>query len=154
MVTAPQPQFRFILTWRSEPLPVTVPPTYLFNRETGTKIGELLARLLEPTGYHLATAILPEKLLAGSSGLAAYGKNNVTYVPGMGSFHRPTAFYTDLPCSDDPWRAPAMMDRCQKCTACLHACPSGAIVPDRFLVHAEWCITFHNEKPGRVPFPA
>ena len=25
---------------------------------------------------------------------------------------------------------------------------------ERFLLHAERCITFHNEKPGDIPFPA
>jgi epoxyqueuosine reductase len=154
VVTVPQPQFRLSFTWGGEPFSATVPPTYLFNRETESHVGDLLARSLEPAGYHLAAATLPEKLLAVSSGLAAFGKNNISYVPGMGSFHRPTAFYSDLPCPEDPWRAPAMMDRCQKCTACLRACPSGAIVADRFLIHAERCITFHNEKPRDIPFPA
>jgi epoxyqueuosine reductase len=45
------------------------------------------------------------------------------------------------------------MERCQQCTACLQFCPSGAICADRFLLHAERCISFHNEKPGAVPFP-
>jgi epoxyqueuosine reductase len=154
VMTVPQPQFCFTFTWGGEPLPVTVPPTYLFNRETEAQAGELLARLLEPAGYRSVGATLPEKLLAVSSGLAAYGKNNITYVPGMGSFHRPTAFFSDLPCSEDPWQPPVIMARCQKCSACLRACPSGAIVTDRFLLHAERCLTFHNEKPGDIPFPA
>ena len=47
-----------------------------------------------------------------------------------------------------------MMERCQKCTACLRHCPTGAITSERFLLRAERCITFHNEKPSDVPFPA
>jgi hypothetical protein len=31
------------------------------------------------------------------------------------------------------------------------ACPSRAIDSDRFLIHAERCITFHNERPGAFP---
>ena len=47
-----------------------------------------------------------------------------------------------------------MMDLCQKCTACLRHCPTGAITSERFLLRAERCITFHNEEPSDVPFPA
>lgn len=47
-----------------------------------------------------------------------------------------------------------MLERCRDCSACRRHCPTGAIAPDRFLLHAERCITFHNEKPADVPFPA
>jgi len=154
VVAVPQPQCRITFTWRGEPVPTIVPPTYLHGRETNAQAGDTLARLLEPAGYRTVKASLPVKLLAVRSGLAAYGKNNITYVPGLGSFHRLAAFYSDLPCTEDPWQAPQMMDRCQTCLACQHACPTGAIAPDRFQVHAERCITFHNEKPDSVPFPA
>jgi epoxyqueuosine reductase len=154
VVTGPQPQFRITFTWGGKAVPVTVPPTYLYGEQTDARAGELLARLLQPAGYRVAPARLPEKFLAVGSGLAAYGKNNITYVPGLGSFHRPVVFFSDLPCPEDPWRGPAMLDRCQNCAACQRACPSGAIVADRFLIHAERCITFHNEKPPDVPFAA
>jgi epoxyqueuosine reductase len=105
-------------------------------------------------GHQVAQAVLPKKLLAVRSGLAAYGKNNIAYVDGMGSFHQLVAFYSDLPCQEDDWQEPRMMERCQKCTACLHKCPTGAITSERFLLHAEQCITLHNEEPSNVPFPA
>ena len=38
------------------------------------------------------------------------------------------------------------MQRCMNCEICLRSCPTGAICGDRFLVHAERCITFHNEQ--------
>ena len=47
-----------------------------------------------------------------------------------------------------------MMETCQNCSACLRHCPVSAIPSERFLLRAERCITFHNEKPGDVPFPA
>ena len=47
-----------------------------------------------------------------------------------------------------------MLESCQNCSACLRHCPVGAITAERFLLHAERCITFHNEKPVDVPFPA
>lgn len=35
--------------------------------------------------------------------------------------------------------------------ACLRNCPTGAISTDRFLLHAERCITFYNERSGDFP---
>ncbi|MFB0533733.1 MAG: 4Fe-4S double cluster binding domain-containing protein, partial [Anaerolineae bacterium] len=76
------------------------------------------------------------------------------YVPGMGSFHRLVAFYSDLPCQEDNWQELQMMESCQNCSACLVSCPTGAITSERFLLRAERCITFHNERAGDFPFPA
>jgi epoxyqueuosine reductase len=113
-----------------------------------------LGKILEPAGYHLVPALLPKKLLATCSGLAVYGKNNVTYVPGMGSFYGLVAMYSDLPVEGDNWQEPKMMERCENCSVCLRSCPAGAITDERFLLHAERCITFHNEKPANVHFPS
>ncbi len=46
-----------------------------------------------------------------------------------------------------------MLERCQNCQACRKRCPTGAIPADRFLLRAERCIVFHNEKCGGNPFP-
>lgn len=152
VVAVPQPQVRVSFTWAGEQVASIIPPTYP-EREMDTYVHGLLRKILEPAGYRLAEASLPKKLLAVRSGLAAYGKNNVTYVPGMGSFHGLVAAYTDLPVVEDGWREPQMMERCQACEACLRHCPAGAITAERFLLRAERCIAFHNEKPADVPFP-
>jgi len=112
-----------------------------------------VGEILEPSGYRVVLANLPKKLTAVRSGLAAYGKTNVTYIPGMGSFHRLVVLWSDLPCEQDQWQELRMMTTCEKCKACLRACPTGAIDPNRFLLHAERCLTFLNEKPQDVPFP-
>ena len=169
IVAVPQPQTRVTFTWDGEPVRFIIPPTY-FEQKTENRVRELLARVLEPAGYRVAEAVLPKKLLAVRSGLAAYGKNNISYVPGMGSFFGLVAVYSDLPAQEDNWREPQMMESCRNCSACLRHCPVGAIpsaasfdsaqgklrtgTSERFLLHAERCITFHNEKPGDVPFPA
>ncbi len=153
VVAVPDPQIRFTFTWNGKRIPLIVPPTYLHWRRTDQRAEDALVEILEPEGYRVAKAVLPKKLLAVRSGLAAYGKNNITYVPGMGSFHRLVVFYSDLPCQQDDWREPKMMERCQKCFACLRHCPTAAITSERFLLHAERCITFHNEQPSDVPFP-
>jgi epoxyqueuosine reductase len=121
--------------------------------ETDKQAGDDLAEILAPEGYRVARALVPKKLLAVRSGLAVYGKNNITYVDGTGSFHQLVACYSDLPCERDEWREPRMMERCEDCVACVNACPTGAITAERFLVYAEKCITFYNEESSETPFP-
>jgi len=91
------------------------------------------------------------KLLAARSGLARYGRNNIAYVEGMGSFLRLLAFYSDLPCANDYWQQPQALDECANCRACTNMCPSGAIDPDQFQLRADRCLTFHNESPQAFP---
>ncbi len=153
IVTSSQPQFRIVFTCKGEKRPALIPPTYVRYKAVKAQAKELLERILGPAGYRVAAAFLPEKLLVARSGLGSYGKNNISYVPGMGSFHEPAAFYSDLPCAEDYWQEKPMLKRCQKCTACVLQCPSGAITSERFLLRVEQCITFRNEKAGTIPFP-
>jgi epoxyqueuosine reductase len=154
VVAVPQPQIRFTFTWNGKAIRLIVPPTYLHGGEVDKQVENFVAGILGTRGYRVAKAALPEKLLAARSGLGTYGRNNVCYVEGLGSFHRPVVLYSDLPCSEDTWQESRMMERCQTCQACLRACPAGAITAERFLIRAERCITFRNEKPGSIPFPA
>jgi len=154
IVAYPHPQTRVTFTWNGKPMRLIIPPTYLYGTEGDRKIQELLATTLKPVGYHMTEASLPKKLLAVCSGLGAYGKNNICYVDGMGSLLRLVAFYSDFPCEEDIWQEPQMMDACQRCSACGNKCPTEAIPKDRFLLRAERCITYHNEKPGHISFPS
>ena len=154
VVVVPRPQFQVVFTWRGKPVSVLVPSYYLGWREAEKQLKDLLVGILSSSGYRLAQAALPQKLLAVRSGLGQYGRNNICYVPGMGSFFRLWTFYSDLVCQEDNWQEAQMMASCQNCSACLRSCPTGAITPGRFLLHAERCITFHNERPGDIPFPA
>jgi epoxyqueuosine reductase len=153
VVAVPRPQSQAIFKWKGGRLPLILPPTYTAYDETSKAIGGLLSELLGRKGYRATQTALPLKVLAVRSGLASYGRNNITYIPGLGSFLQLVAVYSDLPCEIDTWREPAMMKACEKCTRCREACPTGAIPSDRFLLRAERCIVYHNEKPGGVPFP-
>jgi len=153
IVSYPHPQTRITFTWKGKPIPIIIPPTYLRGDQDDRKLHDYLSGTLGPFGYHLAEALLPKKLLAVCSGLGCYGKNNICYVEGMGSFIRLVAFYSDLPCEEDNWQEPCMLEACLKCNACGNKCPSGAISTDRFLLRAERCITYHNEKRANIAFP-
>ena len=149
VVAAPQPQVRITLNRQGVPYHAIIPPAYSY--ETDRLIQELLERQLNPAGFQVKKAKLPWKLLAVRSGLAKYGKNNITYVDGMGSYHRLAAFVSDLPADIDHWQEPQVLERCGQCKACMKACPTGAISADRFLLKAERCLTFHNERRGAFP---
>ncbi len=153
IVAVPRPQFELFFNWRGKTLSALVPSFYLRWPEAERRLVDSLARILAPSGQRAVRANLPEKLLAARSGLGQYGKNNVCYVAGMGSFHRLAAFYSDLACQQDDWHELHVMERCQNCSACLRKCPTGAITTERFVIHAQRCITWHNEQPGDVPFP-
>jgi epoxyqueuosine reductase len=94
---------------------------------------------------------LPLKTLAVSSGLALYGRNNITYVPGMGSFLQLVGAFSDMPCDSDSWTGPRALTRCESCDACLRRCPTGAIRDSDFLIRQERCLTYHNEAEGDFP---
>lgn len=149
IVSTPQPHIRMTFEWKGRTISTYIPPTY--STAISTRVGSMLEEMLSPAGYHLFRAWIPLKLTAVHSGLARYGKNNITFVEGMGSYHRFTAFFSELPCPEDTWGEPHMMELCEKCTACRDKCPTGAISSDRFVIRAERCLTFLNEHGGEFP---
>jgi len=149
ITVAPQPQRKITFHFNGQTYSVIIPPTYY--RDTDSQIKNILQNILNSNDYQLHSAALPFKLLAVHSGMARYGKNNIAYVEGLGSFVRLKAFLSDMPTDRDEWSEPRVMKECDKCKACLNECPTRAIVPDRFLIHAERCLTFLNE--WREEFP-
>lgn len=96
----------------------------------------------------------PQKRLAVRSGLAEYGRNNIVYAEGMGSFIGLGTYKSDMPCNDGEfiWREVKNMDLCNHCRLCIDNCPTKAILPERFLIDNERCLTAVNEA-GTEPFP-
>ncbi len=45
-----------------------------------------------------------------------------------------------------------MMERCKSCSLCQQHCPTQCIPPNRFLIHADRCLTYFNE--NTAPFPS
>jgi epoxyqueuosine reductase len=149
VVAVPQPRLRVTFQHGDHPYEVIVPPTY--DTSVDSVVQKAINQVIEPLGFRSQQALLPEKLLAVCSGLAEYGRNNVTYVPGLGSFYRLVAFFTDAPLQYSNWREPAMLEQCRACFACVDACPTGAISKDRFIIRAERCLTYYNEHPEPLP---
>jgi epoxyqueuosine reductase len=153
VVAVPRPQTRAIFVWNGQRHPLILPPTYTAYDDVAKQVENLLARMLDQKGYRSTRTALPLKLLAAHSGLVQYGRNNICYVSGMGSFLQLVAVYSDMPFEGDDWQEMTMMKSCDECDLCHRACPTGAISSERFLLRAERCISYHNEKKGDVPFP-
>jgi len=151
VVAVPDAPVRFTFAWGGREVVALMPPTYLRARDVDRRAGDALAEALEPHGYRIQPVTLPKKLLAAHSGVAAYGKNNLAYVPALGTFHRLACFFTDFLPPDAAWLEPRALPRCDECDICQRRCPTGAVAADRFLLHAEKCVTLYNEAAAAFP---
>ena len=144
IIAIPQPVTRATFSWRSKIYTGDIPPTYIGKTDDARAKDNLTT--IVGTEFKLVRVRLPVKTLAVKSGLAQYGKNNITYVPGFGSYHRLVAFATDRSFQEDSWSEWKMMKICETCNKCRENCPTHCIPTDRFLLHAENCLTWHNER--------
>lgn len=152
IITAmPQPVVRVAFRWQGKDFPAEIAPGY-FSRSDEARVEELLQKTLAADDYKMVRAHLPLKTLAVRSGLAEYGRNNIAYVSGMGSFCRLAAFYSDCPCEEDSWGDYRIMSACTDCSICCRNCPAGSIGEERFLIHAENCLGFLGQRQPNFPY--
>ncbi len=154
VVATPQPILRATFHYKGKAYKLDVPPTYYDVPKVVKRARRLLQEAFRPCRYRFIYARVPQKLTAVRSGLAAYGRTNITYIPDYGSFYRPTVFYSDYESPVDYWQEKKALPLCTKCKACINACPTGAIQKDRFMIKAHLCLTYFNEKPPTFLFPA
>jgi epoxyqueuosine reductase len=172
VVAAPSPPVTVLFHLDAGPVEATIPPTYI-SSSIRSRSQELLSGILVPAGFSVARVPMPVKLLAVRAGLAEYGRNNIAYVIGSGSFFRLDTFATDadlIPAGEprggmsrfivggrDPetghWSPPRRMGSCSACKACYHACPTSCIpYPEEgVVIDARRCLTYLNEHEGEWP---
>ena len=151
IVAMPQPITRLKFEWQGNTYTAEIAPNYIF-KEDESRAEENLSAVLSQYGYKIVKAHLALKTLAVRSGLAEYGRNNISYIPEFGSFFRLIAFYTDYPCEEDNWDDVKVMKICEDCSLCIENCPTGSISSDRFLIHAEKCLGSLNEKESNFSY--
>ncbi len=131
---------------------VPIPPGYTRDEVSPEDVQTFVRRyVLRDDTARLEPVQLPLKLVAARAGLAEYGKNNIAFVRGLGSFHRLLGFFTEQPCPPGGWHSVGPMHLCKGCSICLQCCPTGAIRPDRFVIDAGRCVTLYNELPDPMP---
>ena len=113
-----------------------------YHRVLEARLGRL-ARFIETespgarTRVYADTGPVLERELAVLAGLGWFGKNTNLIGPRGNSWLLLGSIVTDLDLPTDD----AVADRCGTCTACLDACPTGAI-PAPYLVDATRCISY------------
>ena len=102
---------------------------------------QLMQDFLESNGCEVTLARgVPERLSAARSGIVTYGKNTFAFADGIGSFILITAFVVDAELDYDE---PTMRVECpSKCTACIDACPTGALY-EPLKMNPHRCIAFN-----------
>jgi epoxyqueuosine reductase len=148
ITAAKQNPIEVIFNYRDNILSTIVPPTYSYH--TDSQIRKIIQQELTE-GLFIEDAKLPLRPLAVFSGLAQYGRNNITYIKNMGSFFRLKAFLSNIEPGKENAINLSFKDDCEKCNICIKACPTKAISQDHFLINAERCITYLNEKPNIFP---
>lgn len=151
IVAVPGTRARLYFTYKNKRVPVYLPPAHVERRSVYQHVLELLKTILGPFNVNVTRARLPLKLLAARSGLGVYGRNNICYVPGMGSFVRFAACFTDAGCTGDNWYDIKMMESCNSCSACRKACPTRSIPDELGVIDTERCLGYLNVHAGEFP---
>ena len=102
-----------------------------------------------PVGHRVFTDSAPvlEVELASRSGLGWRGKHSLLLSREAGSMFFLGEIFTDLPLP----LTPPVTDHCGQCSACISACPTGAIVAP-YQVNARRCISYLTiEHDGAIP---
>ena len=153
VVVMPRPAHLVTFTVDGRQVETLFPPTYVRYSPLFEEVRQDLQRHGLP-GARVERLKVPLKSLAARLGLVRYGRTNVTYAPGFGSYLQLFGYLTDaaLPLPED-WqpREPELLPECEGCSVCLAACPTGAIGEDRVLLRGERCLVAVNERVGEWP---
>jgi len=148
VIARPEPIIGLCFHHQGGDIHTVIPPTYI-HRDIIRMVSKTVEKIISP--HRFAPTRLPDKTLAVSAGLAQYGRNNICYVAGMGSFVNLFSYYTDIPYDTDIVNTQPVMAACETCRLCLNACPTGSIREEHFCIDAERCLTYFNESDGSFP---
>ena len=123
-----------------------------YHKVLRKRLAQLAARIADEAGPFACrvftdSAPVLEVALAAKSGLGWRGKHTLLLTRDMGSWFFLGEIYTDLPLTVTA----AVSAHCGTCTACIVACPTGAIVAP-YELDARRCISYLTiELKGSIP---
>lgn len=89
---------------------------------------------------------LVDRAAAVRAGIGWWGRSTMVLVPGAGPWVLLGSVATDAPLDPDK----PLVRTCGTCTACIPACPTGAILDDGVL-DVRRCLAHHLQSPGLIP---
>jgi epoxyqueuosine reductase len=109
-----------------------------------------IARALDDRGFRSETVFdddrLVDRAVAVRAGVAWNGKSTMALTPLHGPWILIGSVVTDAPMEPTP----AMLRSCGTCTACIPACPTGAIL-EQGVLDASRCLAAVLQRPGKIP---
>jgi len=152
IISLPQKVLSLLVNYQNKKYELLIPTGY---SDDGIKMSDVKDRVMsdiikDPSKKLLERVKLPLKTLSVKSGLAEYGKNNITYVDGYGSYHQLIGFYTNKVLEDN-WNPLKMLRECKGCSICIEKCPTKCFREGNFVIDIGKCVTLYNELPDPIP---
>jgi len=154
IVAVPRPAHVLSFFAAGKKVETILPPTYVRYRKLFEEVRDDLAEAVSGYGCHLELLSAPLKALGNRLGLLSYGRNNVGYIEGLGSYFQLIGLVLDKKIEEKclpVGPAEKLLPRCRDCRVCVKACPTGAIDQERVLLHAEKCYTLFSESSEPIP---
>jgi epoxyqueuosine reductase len=111
---------------------------HLIEEELGHPIGAKMA---------LDTSPMVDRRVAERAGIGWVGKNCLFYTPQHGSFVFLGTLLVDIEISGE---AKEQESKCGSCTACIDACPTGALLAPG-VIDATRCLSYITQMKGLIP---
>ncbi len=154
IIAVPRPAHILSFSAGDKKIETVLPPTYVRYRKIFEEVRDDLAAVVSGYDCHLEILSAPLKALGNRLGLLSYGRNNVGYIDGFGSYFQLVGLVSDKRIEEkcgSTGPAEMLLPRCRDCRICAKACPTGAIDKERILLHAEKCYTLFSESPEPIP---
>ena len=119
----------------------------VMERRAAALIGALQALGGDWARFYVDYGPMLDRAVAARAGLGWFGKNTNLLTPGVGSWTFLAEILTNLDLEPDE----PLKKSCGECTACLPACPTGAL-PTPYVLDNTRCISYQTiENRGAVP---
>jgi epoxyqueuosine reductase len=154
IIAFPRPAHILWFSLGPKKIETILPPTYVRYRKMFEEVRDDLREALSGSNCRLELLSAPLKSLANRMGLLSYGRNNIGYINGLGSYFQLVGIVSDKrlkKVNPSSREGEALLPRCRKCRICAVACPMGAIDMERVLLHGEKCYTLLSESSKPIP---